>query len=198
MEWWLIRHGLTIWNVEHRYQGHSDIKLLEGEKHGLGALQQKLKGVSFAAIYCSDLLRCRQTLEYVRPELSVGAVHIDGGLCEMDFGEVRFDSRLREMNFGEWEGKTYDMLKDIPLYRSWIDQPQLYAPPGGESWEQFQGRVHEFFCELSATSPNADEPMLIVTHGGVISMLSTFLNPGLHFWEAARVAPGEVLKVQIN
>ncbi|MBA9085867.1 alpha-ribazole phosphatase [Fontibacillus solani] len=183
MEWWLIRHGLTSWNVDRRYQGHSDVELLPNEKHGLEALSRKLKGVPFSAIYCSDLLRCRQTLKYVLPDLDTKGVH--------------YDSRLREMNFGEWEGKTYDMLKDIPLYCSWIDQPKCYTPSGGESWQQFEGRVNEIYCELRDISLNSNDPVLIVTHGGVISMMATFMNSGSNFWEAARVEPGEVMKVTV-
>ncbi|MMZ60944.1 Alpha-ribazole phosphatase [compost metagenome] len=194
MEWWLIRHGLTSWNVARKYQGHSDVELLPDEKNGLAALPGKLQGVQFSAIYCSDLLRCRQTLDYIYPDLnSIEA-------------EVYFDHRLREMNFGEWEGKTYEMLKGLPLYTSWIDHPQNYTPPGGESWQQFHDRVHDVYLQLRERSRQVsgrchngqeDPRLLIVTHGGVISLLSTFLNAGAHFWDT-RPAPGEVIKLQVD
>lgn len=193
MEWWLIRHGITSWNAEHRYQGFSDIELLPAPMHGLTSLCEELEGVHFSAIYCSDLLRCRQTLSYVRPD-------------PKDLNEVIYDSRLREMNFGEWEGKTYEMLKHLSQYTSWIDHPQDYTPPEGESWGQFHDRVFEIYTQLREKSRQLqsdchreqEEPkLLIVTHGGVISMLSTFLNAGTTFWDT-RLAPGEVMKLQFG
>lgn len=233
IEWWLVRHGLTEWNVQHRYQGHSDLALLPGEASGLEPLRRELARVNFSAVYVSDLLRCRQTLEYARPDLAE--------LC-MD------DRRLREMDFGAWEGRTYETLKDDALYRAWIDDPQQITPPDGESWPAFCARVEAVCQELTACSqalaaegrsrrkddgempesaartrldakvmrenanvmPENAEMMgetaevlprnsrtvrlLIVTHGGVVSLLSAMLEPGLGFWET-RLPPGGIKRL---
>lgn len=186
MEWWFIRHGFTKWNKERRYQGHSDTELLPGSASGLEALKEGLAETTFSAVYCSDLGRCRSTLDYVRPDLTAVA---------------RYDNRLREMNFGIWEGQTYEMLKDDVSYRNWIDNPQAVSPPGGETWPEFEERVREIYEELTASSKELaangeDDPLLIVTHGGVISLLATWLIPGSDFWNAGvKIAPGEVLKL---
>ncbi|MGG2994813.1 histidine phosphatase family protein [Paenibacillus macerans] len=137
IEWWLVRHGLTEWNVQHRYQGHSDPALLPCEASGLEPLRRDLAGVDFSAVYSSDLARCRQTLEYARPDL---------------MGRCVADRRLREMDFGAWEGRTYEMLKDDASYRAWIDDPQRVTPPGGESWQAFRARVEGVRQELAACS----------------------------------------------
>ncbi|MEF2967032.1 histidine phosphatase family protein [Paenibacillus sp. M1] len=187
MEWWMIRHGITEWNAARKYQGHSDTELLPGEAAGLGPLRTELAGVSFSAVYCSNLSRCRSTLERTRPDLT---------------GYARYDGRLREMNFGTWEGQTYDMLKDDEAYRSWIDNPQAVTPPGGESWLAFERRVFEVYEELAAysrqlVSEELEHPLLIVAHGGVISLLATRLLPGAGFRDIqAKITPGEVLKLQ--
>lgn len=187
VEWWLVRHGLTPWNVERRYQGHSDQKLLSGEASGLETLRNEIEGATFSAIYCSDLSRCRDTLVYVLPDLQQVAI------C---------DDRLRELNFGEWEGQTYDMLKEDPLYRSWIDNPQEVTPPGGESWDQFRDRVTSVYRELmlfshSLVAAEQNPVVLIVTHGGVISMLSSILQPGLGFWDT-KVPIGGIVRHRIQ
>lgn len=188
VEWWIVRHGLTPWNVERRYQGHSDQKLLSGEASGLELLGKEIAEVSFSAIYSSDLSRCRDTLAYVRPDLQQVAI------C---------DDRLRELNFGEWEGQNYDMLKEDPLYRSWIDNPQEVTPPGGESWDQFRGRVTNVYRELMLLSHSLvaaveqNPVILIVTHGGVISMLSSILQPGLGFWDT-KVPIGGIVRHKIQ
>lgn len=174
IEWWLVRHGLTLWNVERRYQGHSDQKLLSGTASGLETLRKEIQGVSISTVYCSDLIRCQETLAYIRPDLNHIAI---------------FDDRLREMNFGQWEGQTYDMLKGDRLYRNWIDDPQKVTPPDGESWSKFQERVTSVHAELMQLSrklvveQQQNPVILIVTHGGVISMLSAILRPGTGFWD---------------
>lgn len=215
VEWWLVRHGLTSWNTERRYQGHSDLSLLPGEASGLTELHRELEGVNFAAVFASDLRRCRETLAWARPDL---------------LNSVQYDPRLREMNFGLWEGQTYEMLKEDERYHTWIDDPQAVTPPGGESWEAFRLRVSEVCRELlectgtaegrvpgspgwssavptkppslEATplpSTSGQEPLrlLIVTHGGVISMLSSLLQPGLGFWDT-RVGPGGIQRLIIQ
>lgn len=208
VEWWLIRHGLTRWNVAHRYQGHSDVDILPGEENGLVPLRSQLAGMGFAGVYCSDLKRCQQTLQWIRPDL------ID---------QVSYDARLRELNFGAWEGQTYEMLKHDQRYRAWIDDPTRYTPPDGESWEQFHVRVSSFYRELIQVSKEladrgiqpgrTDEfglgqqrsknergrrraVLLIVTHGGVISLLKTLVSPDIGFWDS-RVSPGEIVKLQV-
>lgn len=99
-----------------KYLGHTDIGLLPNAKEELAPLHEQLSGISWNEVYCSDLLRCRQTLEQILPDA---------------IGQVKFDSRLRENDFGQWEGLTYDQLKDNPVYRSWIDAPQEVTRPVG-------------------------------------------------------------------
>ncbi|GIO39959.1 alpha-ribazole phosphatase [Paenibacillus antibioticophila] len=191
MEWWFIRHGYTEWNRSRRYLGHSDLELLSGEEAALAQLPAKLAGIRFSKVYCSDLLRCRETLARVRPDLASVA---------------NYDARIRELNFGEWEGKTYEELKDCKTYRKWIDDPSSQVPPGGESWEQFESRVAEFYGELRKNAADIflnDEDaslpasVLIVTHGGVISLLAGKLAGGRDFHDPDfKIAPGEVLRLQ--
>ncbi len=224
VEWWLVRHGLTAWNAERRYQGHSDLPLLPGEASGLAELRREMAGVDFAAVYVSDLRRCRETLAWARPDLLDSALQ---------------DPRLREMNFGRWEGQTYEMLKDNERYRTWIDDPQAATPPDGESWQAFEARVSgvcgEFLTRtealagsnsipnsnssfgrlanvqlretflpstvrlypslpLTASQPLEPTRLLIVTHGGVISLICSLLQPNLSFWDT-RVGPGGVKRL---
>lgn len=141
----------------------------------------------FWRVFCSDLLRCRETLAYIAPILEKVTV---------------YDQRLREMNFGAWEGCTYEQLKDNPLYRSWIDDPSVVTPPEGESWEQFEERLDGFLFDLGQAADQAfglaiqsltnspPQRVLIVTHGGVIRKLLTQIIPGVTFYSAVAPAPG--------
>ncbi len=201
MELVLVRHGTTLWNKERRYLGHADLGLLSGAEQELKTLQKKLQGHSFARIYCSDLLRCRQTLQIILPESALTSE------CSLSAMPPIMERRLRELHFGEWDGKTYDMLKDVALYRAWIDEPQQFTPPGGEPWIHFVNRLREFLdslfawriaLEVQPMESNAAPPsVLIVTHGGVIRQLACMLMPGHDFW-SLNPKPGEAFRIQLR
>ncbi|WP_405108239.1 histidine phosphatase family protein [Paenibacillus sp. FSL K6-1217] len=181
----LVRHGYTQWNKEHRYLGRTDVPLAPGETERLQQLrtQVPLTG-EFRRVYCSDLRRCRETLAALVPHLKPQAV---------------YDARLREMDFGAWEGCTYEQLKDNPLYRSWIDNPEAATTPGGEAWAQFAARIDHFWTELQqeAEAP-AVTRILLVTHGGVIRQLLARMIGGVTFYTAAAPAPGEVTVLRLR
>lgn len=181
----LIRHGYTQWNKEHRYLGSTDLPLVPGEAERLEKLQtQPPLGGEFRRVYCSDLCRCRETLVALVPHLMPQAV---------------YDTRLREMDFGAWEGCTYDQLKDNPLYRRWIDNPEEATPPEGEAWTQFAARVDHFWTQLQreVQAPKVSR-ILLVTHGGVIRQLLAQIIEGLTFYTAAAPAPGEVTVLRLQ
>ncbi|WP_415841199.1 histidine phosphatase family protein [Paenibacillus typhae] len=207
----LLRHGHTQWNKERRYLGSSDLPLLPEERDGLAAHRElpELTG-DFWRIYCSDLLRCRETLAAAVPWLEDQAV---------------YDPRLREMSFGEWEGCTYEQLSDNLLYRSWIDDPAAVTPPGGEAWAAFAARLEQFLTDLlqeaglsticcpdqqrgdGQTSSSAPVILgherkklrvLIVTHGGVIRHLLAKIQPGVTFRTGIAPPPGTATVIQLQ
>lgn len=208
----LLRHGHTQWNRERRYLGSTDLPLLPGAREEMAALrdQPELRE-DFWRVYCSDLLRCRQTLACIAPGLETSAI---------------YDSRLREMSFGVWEGCTYEQLQHNPGYRSWIDDPAKGTPPDGESWQAFEARLDSFLQELrqeAETSgkeaglnlslegdschtiipghcPNVDPlhlRVLLVTHGGVIRQLLARASENVTFRNAAAPPPGTAVAVTL-
>lgn len=197
----LVRHGTTLWNRERRYLGHSDVGLLAGAEQELEPLRERLQGQSFARIYCSDLMRCRQTLQIILPESELTSKRSLSAMPPI------MEPRLRELDFGEWNGKTYDMLKGVALYRAWIDEPHGITPPGGESWANFEHRLCKFldslyeWCIALEAQPigSADVPpsVLVVTHGGVIRQLACMLIPGHDFW-SLNPEPGAAMSIQLR
>lgn len=184
-----IRHGTTAWNMEKKYLGHTDIALLPDAERELASLREQLSNVSWDTVYCSDLLRCQQTLAQIRP-------------CPLE--QVKLDPRLREVDFGQWEGLTYDQLKDNPQYRDWIDTPQDVTPPEGESWQAFTARIDSFLQEClwadcsSMQSREAGAPtIIVVTHGGVIRYALSRLIANLGFWDT-QVIPGQAIQVRLE
>ncbi|MGR2737775.1 histidine phosphatase family protein [Billgrantia sp. Q4P2] len=167
----VVRHGLTQWNRERRYQGQRYIPLLLPQAvAGLDRLRVALEAHEFDTVHCSDLTRCRQTLAHV----------IEGREAAWP---TRFDERLRELDFGDYEGCTYDELESRPAYRAWIDSAGEQAPPGGESTAELRQRLDDWLAELLAgCAPHGQHRALVVTHGGVIRELRRRFE-GIGFWE---------------
>lgn len=189
MELVLMRHGSTLWNEQRRYLGHTDIPLSPKGVSELASARVKLQGWPISRVYCSDLARCRESLDAVRPDLSASAV---------------YDSALRELDFGAWEGRTYDELKDIPSYRQWLDNPRQVTPPMGESWEAFERRITGVLHTVLPPADNdlADDAsysssVLVVAHGGVIRHIVSRLMPGTAFWDVSS-EPGSLLVLSLE
>src|ERR1700694_2280008 len=87
---WLVRHGLTDWNMQQRFCGHRDIPLsAQGRAQALWTAEQLLKE-SISAIYTSDLVRARETAEIIARQ-------------RMPAVQIRESVAWREIDFGEWE-----------------------------------------------------------------------------------------------
>lgn len=152
MNIYLIRHGKTMANEQHRYCGSSDLPLSENGIAELKAKQYQLENVRFLT---SGMCRTDQTLKIL-------------------FGAVpyRVEPRFREVDFGIFELKSYEELKDDPAYQVWISgNNEENIPPCGESGAQMTQRVLEAFRELK-------EDTAIITHGGVIAAIMAALFPG--------------------
>jgi probable phosphoglycerate mutase len=169
----LVRHGQTDWNLQGRWQGHSDIPLnLTGRKQ-VRALALELAGEHFDAIYSSDLQRARETaFSVARPR----------GL------PVQLDTRLREINLGKWEGQ---LAVDVPgLYpREWAERqidPFHAQPPGGESVSDLARRSLPVFADLCARHPAGS--LLVVSHGLLLAVFLCHFN-GLPLQESFNLIP---------
>ncbi|MGJ9385648.1 histidine phosphatase family protein [Salipaludibacillus sp. CF4.18] len=167
----LVRHGITKWNQDKRYLGHSDESVLPGVFEEMSELKQELNKYSFDTIFTSDLKRCRETSDY---------------LVGNKLNECIVDQRLRELHFGEWEGKTYEELKTNHVYRNWIDDWESYNPPTGETAIQFKSRINEFLGEVyeKAQSKTCNHnQVLVITHGGVIKYILSSLKESSSIWD---------------
>ena len=125
----LVRHGVTDWNREGRFQGHLDPPLSHGGQH-----EAALVGARIAAeddlrptrIVSSSLLRASQTADAIGAATGV---------------TVEPDRRLIEIGQGEWEGRTHDEIAatDGERYAVWRTSDGL--PPGGETIEGTMERL---------------------------------------------------------
>ena len=102
IEVYLIRHGATNANREHRYLGRTEEPLSEEGREELKAFQRQ--GIypdpaSLQALFVSPMERCRETAELLF------------GDCEQ-----HVIPEFREMDFGLFEGKNYQDLQGDARY----------------------------------------------------------------------------------
>lgn len=142
---WMVRHGETRWNAEHRFQGISDIALTDRGREQAKELAVRMGARSFDTVWSSDLIRAIETARIV-------------------FGEPRIDVRLRELDFGDIDGLTWSDLADE--VREGLLEFRGFVAPNGEAVESLHDRVAEFMNELDSGDH------VVVTHGGVVRMVS--------------------------
>lgn len=124
----LLRHGALATDAHERFIGQTDLPLSPEGVRQAEALGGILRELDINAVYCSDLLRARQSAEIV-----VGAA---------GFPIVpRRD--LREIALGEWEGLAREevAVKFPAQYAARGKDIEGYRIPGGESFADCQARV---------------------------------------------------------
>ncbi len=174
IELYLIRHGATKANREHRYLGRTEEPLSEEGREALKAFQKK--GIypdpaSLQALFVSPMERCRETAELLF------------GDCEQ-----HMIPEFREMDFGLFEGKNYQDLRGNAQYQAWIDSNGTLPFPKGESREDFIARCRRGFEEMlrivtaEGISRNEERKNIAaVVHGGTIMAVCNSFTDGEYF-----------------
>jgi broad specificity phosphatase PhoE len=159
---YLVRHGETAWNAEHRWQGHIDIPLMETGIGQARRLADYLRGRAITAVYTSDLQRARMTADIIAEAQGIHA---------------QSDERWREMNTGKFQGLTHDEIvanyaDDLRLLNeNWLD----HIIEGGESRRMMRVRILAALDDVLSNTPG--DAALVVSHGGSIRLLLRTLFP---------------------
>lgn len=128
---YLLRHGATAANRENPYrlQGrHLDLELDETGRRQAQQAANALRQVPLSAVYCSPLIRARQTASPIARIQNLTPIENDG---------------LTEADIGRWEGKTWAEVEaeEPELYREFMKHPGLVRYLDGESFLDVQKRV---------------------------------------------------------
>jgi phosphoserine phosphatase len=148
---YLARHGESDWNVERRWQGHTDRPLTDRGREQAERLAERLGDVELDAIYASDLRRAWETAEAVARPRGLEVVRVP---------------ELREVHVGSWSGLTRDeCAQRFPdAFARW--QAGGSGWEDGESYEAMGERTVAAILRLAAEHP--DGAILVVSHGGPI------------------------------
>ena len=158
----IVRHGVTDWNREGRFQGHLDPPLGEAGQHEARLVGERIGAddeLRPARIVSSSLTRAMQTAAAISEAAGV---------------EIETDRRLMEIGQGEWEGRTHAELEltDAERYRAWRTAAGIRQPPGGEPIATATERVTALLHELVAGQPATT---CIVSHGGTLRILARLI-----------------------
>jgi broad specificity phosphatase PhoE len=175
---YLARHGRTAYNHERRFQGQLPVPLDDEGRAQAGALaEQAAATCAFQKLWCSPLLRARETADIVARRLELAPQE---------------DARLMETDAGDWTDRTFvDIQQQAPgQFARFIELDPDFAFPGGESFAGQSSRVAEVLGEIEC----GPLPALVVCHGVVIRLALTRYRPGEpapRVANAALVALGE-------
>jgi glucosyl-3-phosphoglycerate phosphatase len=145
----LWRHGQTTWNLERRFQGHSDIPLDETGEAQAEYAARRLATLRPAAIFASDLSRALQTAAPL------------GALTRLD---VTPDKNLRERSGGDWEGLT-----DKEIRERYPRERAAWDPPNGEPTPAVADRVSASLTHIAGTLADG-QLAVVVSHGAALRL----------------------------
>jgi probable phosphoglycerate mutase len=165
----LWRHGQTNWNIENRFQGHSDIPLNDVGLQQAERAAPLLLALRPSKIISSDLIRAQQTA---------------AALAKISTLDVAIDSGLRETNGGNWEGKTgaENRAEDYDRFVNWLDGDDQPAGQTGERRSEIAARAVN---AINAALHEDVSTLIVVTHGGTARcILGKMLDMPMNQWSA--------------
>ncbi|MCF6339547.1 MAG: histidine phosphatase family protein [Sulfurimonas sp.] len=165
----LVRHCEVQKEYIGCYNGHNNIKLSKYGDTQAKELAKKLYTPEFDIIFCSDLLRAKESVKYFK-----------------NYKNIIYTDKLREKSWGKHEGLNFDEIiaqneiKYIKFFQ-WIEALD------GEPYQEYIKGIKKFFLEYLKSLEK--ENILIITHAGVIrTFLSIVRNISLE----------EAFKIKIN
>lgn len=176
---YFTRHGQTIWNVENKICGATDIALTEkGHNQAIELGNEIVKqGIKIDKILTSPLCRAADTAKHISEITGIPLI---------------VEPRLKEQNFGKYEstprnGEEFQKAKESFLYRF----------DGGESMFQMCQRIYNLLDEIKEKSD--EETVLLVAHNGIARIVKSYFDE-MENLEFARygIRNCEILKFEFN
>jgi len=154
MNLYVVRHGETIWNVERKVQGITDIPLTEKGKLEAKELQELIKSLNIDVVISSPLERARETAKIL----------VDSCL------PINTDDRIKERDWGMNEGSLIDT---VDRWDCW-DVVLNTKVQNIECIQDFMYRVSDFIEDIKIKYKYKN--VLIVTHSAVSRVIHYLLG----------------------
>ena len=163
----LWRHGQTDWNVENRFQGHSDIPLNKVGHYQASEAAKVLAALRPDRIISSDLIRAQETA---------------APLASLTDIKVEVNPNLRETDGGLWEGKlaSENRATHGELFANWYEGGD---EPAGVTGERRSDVARRAVAVIEKETSNFSGTIVFVTHGGTVrSVLGSILKLPIAQW----------------
>lgn len=149
---YFVRHGQTVWNVENKICGATDIALTElGHQQAIETGKKILEqGIKADEILYSPLIRARDT-----------ALHIS----EVTGIPAREEPRLKEQNFGKYESTARDGEEFRQAKKQFVCRYE-----GGESMLHLAQRIYNLLDEVK----ESDKTCILVAHNGIARVVQSY------------------------
>lgn len=153
---YFVRHGQTIWNVENKICGATDIALTEyGHQQAIETGKKILEeGIHADEILYSPLIRAAETARHISEVTGIPA---------------RVEPRLIEQNFGKWEstprdGADFKKAKKMFACRN----------GNGESTLQLAQRIYNLIDDIRKESDK--KTYILVAHNGIARVVQSYFT----------------------
>lgn len=185
----LVRHGESVWNMENRFTGWTDVGLsdkgiLEAKEAGL---LLKSKNYTFDVAFTSVLKRANDTLDIILKEMELNIpIHYSYKLNERHYGALQgLNKDETKVKYGEDQVKLWrrsasvrppSLTKDDPRYPG--NDPKyagLTDLPLTENLLDTVKRVVEYY-ESDIKDKLKKQNVLIVAHGNSLRSLIKYLD----------------------
>ncbi|WP_022762932.1 histidine phosphatase family protein [Butyrivibrio sp. AD3002] len=151
---YFIRHGQTIWNVENKICGATDIELTDlGHRQAVETAEKMLEqGIKADEILTSPLVRASETARHI---------------SEITGIPLRIEERLIEQNFGKYESTARDGKE---FHEAKKDMASRFG--SGESMLQLAQRIYNLLDDIKAS----DKTYILVAHNGIARIVESYFR----------------------
>ncbi len=150
----LVRHGQTDENVSGRISGQGPAPLNGRGQEQAKLAAQVLAPLNVTRLISSPVVRAFQTATILDEHLQLG---------------IEEQPDLREVGYGDWEGQTFQAVRDGNAFKLAMNDPINAVFPNGESLVSVQQRSVRVVEAIRQGA--AQEVAVLVSHGDVIRML---------------------------
>ena len=151
---YFVRHGQTVWNVENKICGATDIPLTKlGHQQAIETGKKIVEeGIQADEILFSPLSRAAETAQHISEITGIPA---------------RMEPRLIEQNFGKWEPTARGGLE---FKKAKEDFCCRYD--GGESMLHLAQRIYNLLDDVKAESD--EKTYILVAHNGIARVIQSY------------------------
>lgn len=153
---YFVRHGQTVWNVENKICGATDIELTElGHQQAIDTGKKIMEeGIKADEILYSPLIRAAETARHISEITGIPA---------------RMEQRLIEQNFGKWESTPRDGA-DFKKAKEFF----ACSHEGGESTLRLAQRIYNLLDDIKAESDI--KAYILVAHNGIARVVQSYFT----------------------